>query len=65
MTRQVESCDPDDDIERAVEQFRGLGVRRLPVVSGEGKVEGLLSIDNLVLHTGIGRDSQSRRCSRQ
>ena len=53
MTRQVESCDPDDDIERAVEQFRGLGVRRLPVVSGDGKVEGLLSIDDSVLHAGL------------
>jgi CBS domain-containing protein len=52
MTWQVEACDPDDEIERAVEQFRGLGVRRLPVVSGDGKVEGLLSIDDLVLHAG-------------
>jgi CBS domain-containing protein len=52
MTKSVVSCAPDDPIEVALTKFSDLGVRRLPVVDSAGHVTGLLSIDDLVLHSG-------------
>jgi CBS domain-containing protein len=52
MTKDVESCTADDPIERALEIFGLVGVRRLPVVDRAGHVKGVLSVDDLVLHAG-------------
>jgi CBS domain-containing protein len=52
MTSDVESCDPETPVERTLEQFTDLGVRRLPVVDAHGRAQGLLSVDDLVLHAG-------------
>jgi len=52
MTAAVETCQPDDSVESALDQLSALGVRRLAVVSGAGSPVGLLSIDDLVLHAG-------------
>ena len=50
------SCRPDDDIHTALALFSGAKVRRLPVLDAEGKLEGILSLDDVVLHaaTAIG-----------
>jgi len=52
MTKSVVSCAPDDPIEAALVSFSDLGVRRLPVIDRAGHVAGVLSIDDLVLHSG-------------
>ena len=52
MTKDVESCAADDPIERALEIFGHVGVRRLPVVDHARHVKGVLSVDDLVLHAG-------------
>ena len=52
MTTDVATCAPDDPIESALAMFNELGVRRLPVVNEIGHVKGVLSIDDLVLHSG-------------
>jgi CBS domain-containing protein len=57
-TGEVHSCRGQDDIHAALQTMAKKRVRRLPVVSEEGVLEGILSMDNVVLHTesaGWGR----------
>jgi CBS domain-containing protein len=52
------SCKADDDIHSALAIMSGAKVRRLPVIDNNGKLQGILSLDDVVLHTisgGIGR----------
>jgi CBS domain-containing protein len=50
-TREVFTCKPDDDIHEALEIMARKQVRRLPVVDKEGVSQGILSMDDIVLHT--------------
>jgi CBS domain-containing protein len=57
-TGEVHSCKGQDDIHTALQTMAKRRVRRLPVVSEDGVLEGILSMDNVVLHTesaGRGR----------
>jgi len=47
MTEEPVSADVDDDVERAIEQMVAVGVRHLPVVSGN-EVVGMLSDRDLL-----------------
>lgn len=52
------ACKADDDIHSALAIMSGAKVRRLPVLDGDGKLQGILSFDDVVLHAisgGIGR----------
>jgi len=49
MATQPLTVHPDDDIEAALETMRRGRVRRLPVVSDDGKLVGMLSINDLIL----------------
>lgn len=49
MSHPVHACLPDDAIESALGIMRRFRVRRLPVVDGEGRLHGLLSLDDVVL----------------
>lgn len=44
------SCKPDDDIRAALVTMGKEKVRRLPVVDDAGKIRGILSMDDVVLH---------------
>jgi CBS domain-containing protein len=48
------ACKADDDIHTALAIISGAKVRRLPVVDGEGKLTGILSLDDVVLHAVSG-----------
>jgi CBS domain-containing protein len=50
-TGEVHSCRGQDDIHAALQTMAKMRVRRLPVVNEEGILEGILSMDNVVLHT--------------
>jgi CBS domain-containing protein len=57
-TGQLYSCKPDDDIHVALATMGERKVRRLPVINTAGKLEGILSMDDVVLHAeprGAGR----------
>jgi CBS domain-containing protein len=54
-------CRPEDDVHKALATMTQAGVRRLPVVDAAGKLQGILSMDDVILHsevTGIRRDSE-------
>ena len=56
MTKKVYTCSPDDDARTALNLMKNHAVRRVPVVMADGRLAGLISIDDLVLradsHTG-------------
>lgn len=51
----VFSCTPNDDVHTALAIMGQGKVRRLPVISAEGTLEGLVSLDDVVLHSGPGK----------
>jgi CBS domain-containing protein len=49
MTEDVLSCRPDDTIEAAERVMRAGHVRRLPVVADDGRLAGIVSLDDIAL----------------
>jgi CBS-domain-containing membrane protein len=59
--RKVYACVPDDDIHVALQNMREGHVRRLPVVDRDGKLAGVVSMDDLLLHAepnGVGKEPE-------
>jgi CBS domain-containing protein len=50
MTGHVYSVNPEDNLDQALELMQEHKVRRLPVVNAEGELEGILSMNDVVLH---------------
>jgi CBS-domain-containing membrane protein len=59
MTGHVHTCSPDGDLPDALERMTEAKVRRLPVVTSYGDLQGILSIDYIILwgvqHGGVTR----------
>lgn len=49
MTKEVETCRADQDLADAEQSMRQARVRRVPVVDGEGRLEGLVSLAQIAL----------------
>jgi CBS domain-containing protein len=49
MTENVYTCSPDDRVSAALERMADEKVRRLPVVTPDGTLKGMLSIDDITL----------------
>ena len=49
MTARVHTCHPEDEVHAALETMARFKVRRLPVVTPGGDIEGMISIDDIVL----------------
>lgn len=49
MTRALYSCSPDADVREALRIMREKQVRRLPVLGANGKLCGILSLDDVAL----------------
>jgi CBS domain-containing protein len=56
-TREVATCSPGDDVHSAMEVMRRTKVRRLPVVGDDGRLLGLLSLNDLILRADRRRGS--------
>jgi len=48
----VYTCDPDDDVQAALETMKAHSVRRLPVAGFGGTVLGIVSMNDIVLASG-------------
>jgi CBS domain-containing protein len=59
MTGNVHTCSPDENLPAVLERMAESKVRRLPVVTSEGVLQGILSIDDIILwgvqHGGVTR----------
>lgn len=51
MSKDVYTCGPNDDIRASLETVRRDKVRRLPVVDNYGTLLGILSMNDVVLHS--------------
>lgn len=47
--RPVYTCRPEDDVRNALSTMQQQQVRRIPVVNSDGRIEGILSISDVVL----------------
>jgi CBS domain-containing protein len=53
MTRGTAFLSHDSTLQEATEIMRDIGLRRLPLVDDEGKVDGMVSLDDVVLRLGM------------
>jgi CBS domain-containing protein len=53
--QKVFTCKPDDDVHEALSIMSAKQIRRLPVVNREGVPLGILSLDDLVVHSEVGK----------
>ena len=49
MTGKVYTIKPEDDVDQALQEMQKHKIRRLPVVNPEGELEGILSMNDIVL----------------
>ena len=49
MNATVYAAEPEEDVEQALQTMREHKIRRLPVLNAEGKLEGILSLNDIVL----------------
>lgn len=47
MSKNVVCCGPQDDVADAARSMSNHGVRRLPVTDGKGRIQGILSVNDL------------------
>lgn len=59
MTRQVFTCTPEDSLDVAERLMKVRQVRRLPVVDTEGRLLGMLSMNDLVRAASASRKRES------
>jgi CBS domain-containing protein len=57
---KVISCQPDVDVRAALEQMRREQLRRLPVLDGEGRLIGILSMADVLRHTKKGESKKGK-----
>lgn len=56
MNDHVYSVTPEDDIDQALQAMQEHKIRRLPVVNEEGELEGILSMNDVVLNAKASDD---------
>lgn len=52
MTGQVYAVEPEDNLDQALKVMQEHQIRRLPVINPEGELEGILSMNDIVLNAG-------------
>jgi CBS domain-containing protein len=53
--RNVFTCKAEDDIHEALDTMAAKQVRRLPVVNDEGVPQGILSMDDVIVHADLNK----------
>jgi CBS domain-containing protein len=57
------ACKPEDDIQTALKTMQESKVRRLPVVAADGTLEGILSMNDIVLKAEEPREKKASELS--
>lgn len=57
MSKNLKACSQDDNVERALEIMRDAQVRRLPVTDSNQRLQGIVSINDLIRSAG-GKGSE-------
>jgi CBS domain-containing protein len=57
---KVVACRADADVRTALEQMRHEQLRRLPVLDGEGRLVGILSLADVLRHTKKGESKKGK-----
>ena len=57
MSGQVYAVDPEDNVSQALQTMQDHKIRRLPVLNHEGELVGMLSMNDVVLHTTTSKDA--------
>jgi len=60
MTGQVFAANPDDDVAQALQTMQEQKIRRLPVVTADGELEGILSVNDIVLKAGESNGEEAQ-----
>ena len=63
ISGMVKACAPDDDVNTALQTMQREQVRRLPVVDGEGKLVGILALNDVILHSKQGKSKKGAHVS--
>jgi predicted transcriptional regulator len=58
MSKVIYSVSPDDDIYDAIGVMRERQIRRLPVVDQEGRLQGILSVGDIVRNADKGKSKK-------
>ena len=64
MTSEVDWCLEDDAVEEAAAKMKARQIRRLPVLSGDHKLVGMLSLGDLATSDGDGRRTAAEALER-
>ena len=59
MSRVLYACAEEDGVEKALATMRGHQVRRLPVVDAKGALRGIVSLNDVALHTAEKGDARA------
>ena len=65
MSGNVYACSEDEDIKSALHTMRRERVRRLPVISYDGKLAGILSLNDIVMRAGEARTGWAPEVSQE
>jgi CBS domain-containing protein len=57
MSKIVVSCRPDQDVEEAMALMEKNQIRRLPVVDAEQRIQGIVSITDIVLYSSVSAEN--------
>jgi CBS-domain-containing membrane protein len=57
MSGQVYSVNSEDEVEQALQTMQEQRIRRLPVLTIEGELEGILSMNDIVRHADAAKSS--------
>lgn len=63
ISGRVYACAPQDRVQDVLQSMREAKVRRLPVISDDGKLQGVVSISDVVLHAEEAQGKQIPRLS--
>ncbi len=63
ISGEVYHCAPDDKVKDALKIMRENKVRRLPVVNEEGELQGMLSLNDILIHAHKARGKKGRKPS--